>query len=265
MKGKLTNILHSFHGVSLEELSRAPLMNRVDEKFAFPLSRLEYYLNILQKDYDVLNMNGQVIFNYTSQYFDNTDFQFFRDHHQAIPNRFKVRIRTYIDSNVSFLEVKEKVKGRTNKNRINIDGFTNDLSEDHQSFLNRQLRKNIHLKPVLINNYCRITLVNKYKEERLTIDFDIVNSLIGNASTKQTLSSVVIAELKQPKLDRTSPFYQLMKDELIRPFRISKFCFGMIDLYETPLLKSNRFKEKRLLIQKLLKNTIHAPLPSARP
>lgn len=264
MKGKLTGILHSFHGVSLDELSRAPLMNRVDEKFAFPFSRLEHYLEVLKNDYDVLNIDGKVIFNYSSLYFDNTDFQFFKDHHQAIPNRFKVRIRTYLDSNVSFLEVKEKVKGRTNKNRINIDGFTNDLSENHQSFLKNQLRKNIHLKPVLINNYCRITLVNKHKEERLTIDFDINNRNIDASNSKQTLSNIVIAELKQPKLDRNSPFYQLMKRELIRPFRISKFCFGMIDLYESPLLKSNRFKEKRILIQKLLKTNLHASLPSAR-
>jgi hypothetical protein len=117
----------------------------------------------------------------------------------------------------------------------------------------------------MVNSYRRITLVNKTAEERLTIDFEIVNGAIDTANGEnQTLSSIVIAELKQPRLNRNSPFYQLMKRELIRPFRISKFCFGMIDLYDENRLKSNRFKAKLLLIQKLIKNTTHASLPQTR-
>lgn len=264
MKGKLTDILLSYRGISLNELSRAPLMNRVDEKFAFPIERLEYFLQKMLPYYDVLNIDGKVIFDYTSQYFDNADYDFFRDHHKSIPNRFKVRIRTYIDSNKSYLEVKERIKGRTDKNRIDIAGFTSSFSDDQLSFLFGQLRKHIELQPVMINNYRRITLVNKHAEERLTIDFDITNGTLDDPNyRKQTLSTIAIAELKQPKLDRNSPFYQLMKQELIRPFRISKFCFGMIDLYDENKLKSNRFKEKKLLIQKLINNSSHASLPSA--
>lgn len=264
MKGKLIELLHTFKGIPLDELSRAPLMNRVDEKFAFPISKLETFLDKLRPYYDVLNIDGKVIFDYTSQYFDNSNYTFFHDHHKSIPNRFKVRIRTYLDTNKSYLEVKEKIKGRTDKNRINIDGFTADFSDDHRSFLKERLRKHIDLKPVMVNSYRRITLVNKTAEERLTIDFDIVNGTLDAPNCKkQTLSAIVIAELKQPKLDRTSPFYQLMKRELIRPFRISKFCFGMIDLYAENRLKANRFKAKKLLIQKLINNSSHASLPSA--
>lgn len=264
MKGKLTHLLHSYHGISLAELSRAPLMNRVDEKFAFPIENLACYLEKMLPYYDVLNIDGKVIFDYTSQYFDNSEYSFFQDHHKAIPNRFKVRIRTYLDSNISYLEVKERIKGRTDKNRINIDGFTSDFSDDQRSFLWDRLRKQMDLQPVMINSYRRITLVNKHSEERLTIDFEITNGTLDAPNCKkQTLSSIVIAELKQPKLDRNSPFYQLMKRELIRPFRISKFCFGMIDLYAENKLKSNRFKEKQLLIQKLINNSSHASLPSA--
>ncbi len=265
MKGKLTDLLHTYNGISLEELSRAPLMNRVDEKFAFPITSLEAFLDEMRPYYDVLNIDGKVIFDYTSQYFDNSNYGFFQDHHKAIPNRFKVRIRTYLDSNKSYLEVKEKIKGRTDKNRINIDGFTSDFSDDQRSFLEERLRKQMDLQPVMVNSYRRITLVNKLVEERLTIDFDIVNGTLDTPNCKnQTLSSIVIAELKQPRLDRTSPFYQLMKRELIRPFRISKFCFGMIDLYDENRLKSNRFKQKMLLIQKLIKKSSHASLPQAR-
>ncbi|MDR0803397.1 polyphosphate polymerase domain-containing protein [Fluviicola sp.] len=264
MKGRLTDILLSFRGISLDDLSRAPLMNRVDEKFAFPLNRLEYFLQKMLPYYDVLNLEGKVIFDYTSQYFDNADYTFFQDHHKSIPNRFKVRIRTYLDSNKSYLEVKKRIKGRTDKSRIDIEGFTTTFSEDQLLFLSSQLRKQIELQPVMINNYRRITLVNKTAEERLTIDFDITNGTSRDSSCKQTLSSIAIAELKQPKLDRNSPFYQLMKQEQVRPFRISKFCFGMIDLYDESKLKSNRFKEKKLLIQKLINTSSHASFPPTR-
>jgi hypothetical protein len=257
MNELLTNILHRFHGIGLEELSRAPLMNRTDEKFAFHLTELPEILGLMEPHYDVLNIDGKVIFAYTSQYFDNAEYRFFNDHHRAIPNRFKVRIRTYLDTNASFLEVKEKIKGRTDKRRISVKGFTEQFHDEERDFLAARLRESVDLKPVMVNSYRRITLVNKTSEERLTIDFDITNgTLDAPASKDQSLAAIVIAELKQPKLDRTSPFYQLMKSRRIRPFRISKFCFGMMDLYGTSVIKSNNFKAKRLFIQKLTK---HAP------
>jgi len=255
MKKTLTTLLHQFHGISLEELSRAPLMNRTDEKFAFHLGDLPEILTTMMPYYDVLNIEGKVIFAYTSQYFDNEEYRFFNDHHRAIPHRFKVRIRTYLDTNASFLEVKEKIKGRTDKKRISIGGFTEQFGDEAKSFLQTRLHENVHLKPVMVNSYRRITLVNKTSEERLTIDFDITNGALDTSDVNnQSLSDVVIAELKQPKLNRTSPFYKLMKEKQIRPFRISKFCFGMMDLYGNDIIKSNHFKTKRLFIQKLTKN-----------
>lgn len=252
MKDTLTKLLHTFHGISLEELSRAPLMNRTDEKFAFRLVELPEILETIKPYYDVLNIDGKVIFDYTSQYFDNENYRFFNDHHRSLPHRFKVRIRTYIDTNASFLEVKEKIKGRTDKKRIAIEGFTETFTGEHADFLRKRLKEEMNLHPVMVNSYRRITLVNKTSEERLTIDFDVTNgSLESPIHKEQTLSQIVIAELKQPKLNRNSPFYQLMKNRRIHPFRISKFCFGMMDLYDQYVLKSNRFKAKRLFIHKL--------------
>ncbi len=252
MKEVLIDKLKKFHGISLEELARAPLMNRTDEKFAFHRNELPEILDLIAPYYDVLTIDGKYIFDYSSQYFDNDRFQFFNDHHRSIPKRFKVRIRTYIDSNASFLEVKEKMKGRTDKKRISTSGFKNQFDENEIAFLENRLGGKMKLKPVMINSYRRITLVNKTSEERLTIDFDVTNgSLDEPANEQQTLSEIIIAELKQPKLDRTSPFYQLMKNRLIRPFRISKFCFGMMDIYTQFELKSNRFKSKRIFIKKI--------------
>lgn len=252
MNESLINQLHLFNGISLDELSRAPLMNRVDEKFAFPLRELPQILECILPYYDVLNIDGKVIFEYTSQYFDDARFRFFSAHHRSQPHRFKVRIRTYLDSNISFLEVKEKIKGRTDKRRITIDGFRTAFDDEQQAFLNKRLQLKLDLKPVMVNSYRRITFVNKTSEERLTFDFDVTNEKLDSLTDSlQSLSTIVIAELKQPKTNRNSPFYQLMKSRRIRPFRISKFCFGMMDLYDTVALKSNRFKSKKLFIQKL--------------
>jgi hypothetical protein len=216
------------------------------------LAELPDILEVMRPFYDVLNIEGKVIFDYTSQYFDNENYRFFNDHHRSLPHRYKVRIRTYIDSNASFLEVKEKIKGRTDKKRIAIEGFTDTFTGEHAEFLRKRLKEEMNLHPVMVNSYRRITLVNKTCEERLTIDFDVTNGSLDLTHNKeQTLSQIVIAELKQPKLNRNSPFYQLMKNRRIHPFRISKFCFGMMDLYDQYVLKSNRFKAKRLFIHKL--------------
>jgi hypothetical protein len=144
------------------------------------------------------------------------------------------------------------MKGRTDKKRITTNGFKNEFDAHEMEFLEKRLGGKMKLKPVMINSYRRITLINKTSEERLTIDFDVTNgSLDDPTNSNQTLNEIIIAELKQPNLDRTSPFYQLMKNRLIRPFRISKFCFGMMDIYTQFELKSNRFKSKRIFIKKI--------------
>ena len=61
---------------------------------------------------------------------------------------------------------------------------------------------------------------------------------------------VVVAELKQENANRVSLFYSLMKEHEIRPCGLSKYCIGAIALY--PELKYNSFKEKIILIDKLI-------------
>ena len=65
------------------------------------------------------------------------------------------------------------------------------------------------------------------------------------------MKSLVIAELKQESLDRNSPFYKLMKKERIRPYRLSKYCIGSVEIYGEEVLKFNRFKKKLLFLNKI--------------
>jgi hypothetical protein len=114
--------------------------------------------------------------------------------------------------------------------------------------LGRQLNDNAQLKPTMWNAFQRITLVSKTSKERLTLDFNI-NFHMGDV--KRDFNQLVIAELKQESLDRSAPFYQLMKKERIRPYRLSKYCIGSVEIYGEEVLKFNRFKKKLLFLNKI--------------
>ena len=97
------------------------------------------------------------------------------------------------------------------------------------------------------NSFHRMTLVNKSENERLTLDFDL--TFKWNDKT-QNFNNLIIAELKQENVNRNSVFYQLMKSRYIRPYRLSKYCIGSIELYGDSL-KFNRFKKKLLQLKKI--------------
>jgi len=105
----LENLLSDFEIVSLKDMETVQLMDRVDKKFAFNISKLESLLNTLINSYSVLKINDKAIQTYKSLYFDTEDRVFFLDHHNGRVNRHKVRFREYVGSGLIFLEVKFKV------------------------------------------------------------------------------------------------------------------------------------------------------------
>jgi hypothetical protein len=120
--------LEQFDPISLEEMDDVKLMNRVDTKFAFSIREFIAMLPELSEHYRVLLIEGTRTPFYESLYLDDDDFNFFKDHHRGRSNRFKVRFRKYVESNLLFLEIKEKVKGRTNKKRIKVDHILTVIS-----------------------------------------------------------------------------------------------------------------------------------------
>jgi hypothetical protein len=95
-------------------------------------------------------------------------------------------------------------------------------------------------------NFSRITFVHKTQKERLTID---VNLTFENSNEKGDMKHIVIAEVKQERMSRSSDFMRIAKEMHILPIRISKYCLTTLAL--NPKLKKNRFKEKVLFINKL--------------
>ena len=248
---QFNNLIRAFTPIHLEQMDRVKLMNRVDTKFAFDLTILSDILPELVENYAILEINSVRTPSYQSQYFDDQNLTFYKDHHNGRTNRFKVRIRKYIESNLLFLEIKHKFKGRTIKKRIEVDDFKVNLTSQMNAFINDNKAAKSALMPILENAFHRITLVNKTKNERLTLDFDLS---FKRENTTKEFKNLVIAELKQEKIDRTSPFFVAMKNRIIRPYRLSKYCLGAMALYEKEKIKINRFKRKYIYLHKIEKH-----------
>ena len=238
--------IKKYNTISLEEMDSVKLLNRIDTKFILNSSQLNSLLVNLRGEYSVLETENKRILSYETIYFDTEDLKTYFDHHKGKPNRFKIRIRKYLNSKISFFEIKKKIKGRTKKSRIKISFSDDDISREKQGFIQKTIGQNINLKKTVAVFYDRITLVNNDRTERITIDLNLKFKRQG--STKH-ITGLVIAELKQNKINRHSKFYQLLKKLHIREFRISKYCLGMIF---TGKIKYNLFKYKLLKINKIL-------------
>ena len=90
------------------------LLNRTDTRYLLTTSRLGPLLEALAGEYLVLEIEGTRLHHYQTLYFDPSDFALFRRHHAGAAVRHKVSGRAYLDTGLSFLEVKAKDnRGRT--------------------------------------------------------------------------------------------------------------------------------------------------------
>ena len=106
-----------------------------------------------------------------------------------------------------------------------------------------------NLEAKLWTNFSRITLVNKKYPERVTID---MNLTFKTNESDSTIDNLVIAEVKQDS-KVVSPFLYLMKQNHVREGSMSKYCYGVINLFNK--IKHNSFKPNLILIKKTLYGT----------
>jgi hypothetical protein len=243
----LSKITADFSPISLDDMDDVKLMSRTDTKFAFKLVKLPVLLQKMMPFYRILEIGGELIHDYKSLYFDTDDRKFYLDHHNRRVNRNKIRFREYIGSSLTFLEVKHKNnKGKTIKKRIKVDSVSESLTSKQHDFIEKIIgsRLDVHAKQWI--NFSRITFVHKKQKERLTIDIDLT---YNDSDKKGDLKQIVIAEVKQERMSRTSDFMRIAKELHVLPIRISKYCMSTLEL--NPHLKQNRFKEKVLFLTKL--------------
>ena len=237
--------LAGFNPISLGEMDRVKLMDRTDSKYALSFDKLGPVLEALSDHYRVLAINNHRVFSYQTDYFDTPGMDMFFDHHNGKLNRFKIRLREYVESNLNFLEVKFKSnKGRVIKERI---AFAPDDQPSFSGFVTKHTPYNPEsLNKTVTNVFNRFTLVDNLLRERVTVDFNLA---FTNNSHHLFINGLVIIEVKQNRKDNSSTILGVLKSNRIRPASISKYCVGISLLNDTS--KSNNFKKTILMINKL--------------
>ena len=248
-------LLEQLQPITLEQMSEIRLMNRTDTKFVTCKEKLVELLRLAQGKYYAQVIDGSKVANYMTTYWDTDDHHFYLEHHNGRAPRQKVRVRTYLDSNVSYLEVKTKNNhGRTKKKRVEVP--TQDITGENgnEEFLQGLVHRGMNdIHPTVRNRFHRITLVNYGKTERLTIDFDVQFHNMETARDATT-GQLVIIELKRDG-NVFSPVLEILRQLHIQPSGFSKYCIGSV--MTNHQLKHNMFKQKLVKLSKLSKTNIN--------
>lgn len=242
-------LLGAFDLIGLNDLGATNLQNRVDTKYVFGISQLYSILQHIVNDYWVVDINGVRLNHYRTLYFDTVDFTMYHDHHNKIGTRYKIRARQYVDSDLAFLEIKQKNnQKRTIKTRVEIDDIAPHITQAADTFIASHSPFEVgNLEPKVWNEYSRLTLVSKTHAERVTID---VNLAFSVDDCTVPLTGVVIAEVKQSRASRDSEVVRALRKCHIRPMSFSKYAAGIYTFYDG--VKINNFKSQIHHINKIM-------------
>lgn len=244
---RLSSLVENFAPINLKEMDSVALLDRIDTKFVLTAEELFRTLAALQQDYRMLSVGGQRLNHYRSLYFDTPDFDLYKLHVNGRANRYKVRSREYVDSGLSFLEVKHRTpKGRTIKDRLSTSQLMAQMSHETETWLHGYFPYDSReLEPKIWNTFTRITLVSKENCERVTLD---LNLTFYTENKVATLDGLAIAEVKMCSENRASSFLAQMRAQKVHPSGFSKYCMGISLLYDQ--VKKNSMKPKMLWIKK---------------
>lgn len=240
----VTSALRSLPPVGLEELnSEAALQTRVDRKYVVSAGLARQLLGTFQADVQVLEMGGSRSFAYDSVYFDTPHLNSYLLAARGRRRRYKIRTRTYVDSAVSFLEVKtEGAREATVKERIpyHLEDRAR-LTAEGLDYVRETLIASVgampsdRLGPVLETRYNRTTLYLPESGSRATIDTGVIWQ--RPTHSPWVLDNAVILETKSGST--AGPLDRHLWAHGVRPSRISKFATGMAAL--CPDLPANRW------------------------
>ncbi|MEV0902328.1 polyphosphate polymerase domain-containing protein [Actinoplanes sp. NPDC049802] len=232
-----------FDPISLDELvGAAALLTRLDRKYVLPAAALGTLLDRMPADVRVLRIDAQRTFGYRSVYFDTAGLDAYRAAAHQRRRRFKIRVRTYLDSGLNFVEVKTRgSRGETVKERIPYAGNGGDLGAEGRAYACATLAgagirpDGYEFRPVLATHYRRNTLYVPSTGSRVTIDTGLSWMLPDGSAVHMPRS--VIVETKSGRA--ASDVDRLLWSLGHRPCRISKYATGLAAL--RPELPANRW------------------------
>ncbi|MER7557308.1 VTC domain-containing protein [Nocardioides sp. NPDC126508] len=242
----LRDIAYAVAPISLEEMNtEAALMRRVDQKYLVTAATFRRLMStateLLGDDLRVLDIDGDRVMGYESVYYDSPDLVGFRAHVQGRRRRYKVRTRSYVETGVSFVEVKYKAgldvtsKMRTAYPDAPAPGL-DDLSDlpDHGVAFAGQVIADAYaldladrMDPVLRTTNRRATFLigphGPMAGGRMTVD--VALEFDDGDSRSRMRSDLLLIETK-------SAGSSLVIDDLLRrlgerPVSMSKYCVGV--------------------------------------
>lgn len=225
--------------------AESELMTRTDRKYALSLNQAHTVVSLLNQ-HSVVTVEDRVFSRYESVYYDTPQFQSYFDAAGSRRHRFKVRARTYLDSNTTLLEVKTKDgRGRTIKERIPVHQEAREhLTSELRGYVAETLstrgvletsRIVENLVPTLKTTYQRATLLAP-DGSRSTLDIQLECEHKENRARYQDL---VLLETKS--LTSATELDRSLWRAGIRPVSVSKYATGLAAL--VPDLPHNKWHQ----------------------
>lgn len=249
----LPDIVNKFIPVSLEEMGRVKLMNRIDSKYLTTCSGL---LNVLGKAAECGFMAQEIgderWMPYYTCYYDTPDVNMYYEHQRGKKARQKIRLRSYEGSDSpTFLEIKDKDnKGRTRKKRVAIDEDADIYV--YSDFIRNKSKYDVSgLMKAIENRFKRLTIVSPEWSERITIDTSIS---FHNFKTNENMSleGLVVVEWKRDARSSNPLFGRFLREYRIFQTGFSKYCVGMA--LTDPSLQQGLLKPRLRFIERIIQN-----------
>ncbi|MBP5365296.1 MAG: polyphosphate polymerase domain-containing protein [Bacteroidales bacterium] len=249
IQNKIDDCISEMTPVSLADMKSITLMNRTDTKYVLSVSLLAEMLQLVRGDYNVQEISGLRRVGYDTVYFDTPDMQMYASHLEGRKVREKIRVRSYLATNQTYIEVKNKTSdGRTMKRRLEVAGADALQTKKVGRFMKANAWFSLdEIEPALRTTFRRITLVNKAMTERLTIDTDVVFSNLRNGVNTQ-LPHVAIVEIKRDG-GAESPMNSVLRKEKVDEAGFSKYCVGCALTDES--LRMGRIEKKLRKLAKI--------------
>jgi hypothetical protein len=233
-----------FRSIALDDLvARASLLTRLDRKYLLATADLPAVLDRLPAGVEVLEIDHRRSFGYCSVYFDTEQMDSYLAAAHRRRRRFKIRLRSYVDTGTHFVEVKTRgARGLTVKHRIPYTGDGSDLGISGRDHARAVLADaGIPADPagfrsVLSTHYRRTTLFVPWTGVRVTVDTDLSWALPDGSTL--CLPHRAVVETKSVRA--ASDIDRLLWSLKHRPRPISKYATGLAAL--RPDLPANRWQ-----------------------
>ncbi len=217
-------------GISLAEVNEiAELQTRIDRKYVVDESTATDLIVAVARAYSVLEIGGRRDFGYESIYFDTTALDLYHEAARRRRRRFKVRTRMHQGAEVAMLEVKMRSgRGETVKARRPHNTETRDILEaDDRRYIEAvtgRVDAGAELEPALTTGYRRVSLIDRERRSRLTMDSDVV----CNDGLVSTGIRGIVVETKSSGPATVADLWLWRRGH--RPLRLSKYCTGLAAL-----------------------------------